>query len=401
MWRLIGRAARRLWQDAAPTSGPVAEPSPADEPPGASPSVAPVSASPTGSGRADPLRAVGLDWRDVWRIAAALALALALAVLLLATLAVLFRPLLLLFLAVVLATTLEPLVARLERRMRRSFAVVLVFLVLLAVLVGAGWLIVPPIVEQARVVVEDAPGLVERAQGTLDRFGADQAQIGDRLRSAVGGFGGVLASLPLRVVSAATELLLVVAMAVYWLIAAPALRRFALSLVPPARRAEASEVLREVGRTMGGYFRGAMLDGLIMGALVYVGLRLLGSDYALVLALLVVIGELVPIVGPIAASVPAIAVALLDSPAQALKVGIFYLVIQQIESNLVEPNIMSKQTEMPPLLVLFALLAGGAVAGILGAVVAIPLAGALRVLVIRVIAPAVRQWSGAAVGNRQ
>jgi hypothetical protein len=90
--------------------------------------------------------------------------------------------------------------------------------------------------------------------------------------------------------------------------------------------------------------------------------------------------------------------ALLDPPVQAPNVAIFYVIVQQIESNIVEPNIMARRTDMPPLLVLFALLAGGLVAGVLGAIIAIPLAGALRILVLRVVAPAVRRWTGVAGG---
>ncbi len=113
------------------------------------------------------------------------------------------------------------------------------------------------------------------------------------------------------------------------------------------------------------------------------------------LALLAALGEFVPVVGPIAASVPAIVIALLDSPLKALLVLAFYAVVQLAESYLLLPNVMRTQSDIPPLLVLFALAAGGAIGGILGALVAIPLAGAIQVLVVRVLAPTVRRWTGA------
>jgi len=101
------------------------------------------------------------------------------------------------------------------------------------------------------------------------------------------------------------------------------------------------------------------------------------------------------VVGPIFAAIPAIAIALVDSPQQAIIVTIFFIALQQLESNLLVPFIMRQQADVPPLLSLFALLAGSALGGLLGAIIAIPLAGALRVLVVQVLAPAERAWSGA------
>ncbi len=92
-------------------------------------------------------------------------------------------------------------------------------------------------------------------------------------------------------------------------------------------------------------------------------------------------------------------IALLDSPQQAIVVTIFFIALQQLESNLLVPFIMRHQADVPPLLSLIALLSGSALGGFVGALIAIPLAGALRVLVVRVIAPAEREWSGADTGQ--
>jgi len=150
-----------------------------------------------------------------------------------------------------------------------------------------------------------------------------------------------------------------------------------------------------MGQTMGGYVRATGINGVIIGAMTYVGLLVIGVEYTLVLAVLAGLGEFLPVVGPIFAAIPAIAIALIESPQQAIVVTIFYIALQQLESNLLVPFIMRQQADVPPLLSLFALLAGSALGGLLGAIVAIPLAGALRVLVVRVLAPAEREWSGA------
>ena len=313
------------------------------------------------------------------------ALALAAAFGLLEFIQLVSRPLALLLAAIVIAVTLAPAVAWLERRLPRALAIGLVYLLLLLILGLVGWLVVPLVLDQARTLATNVPALIERARGWLDRF--------DRLDQV--GLIGTLVALPLAIVSSATELLLVLAMSAYWLLAMPALRRFALSLFPTRHHERADTTLGAMGSTMGGYVRSVLIDSAIIGALVYAGLGVIGVEYPLVLALIAGLSEVVPIVGPILGAIPAVGIALLDSPTQALIVLAFFVVVQQVESNLLTPYIMRRQTDIPPILTLFALIAGSAVGGILYALIAIPLAGALRVLVLRVVAPAVRGWSGA------
>lgn len=141
---------------------------------------------------------------------------------------------------------------------------------------------------------------------------------------------------------------------------------------------------------MGGYLRGAAINGVIIGILTWIALVGVGLDYALPLAGLAAVGELVPYVGPLLAAIPGIAVGILESPTQAVTVAIVYLVLQQIEGHLVTPLVMRGQTHAPPGLVVFSLAAGFTVLGVLGALTAIPIAAALRLLVLRVAAPRLR-----------
>ena len=331
-----------------------------------------------------------------WRGVALGALSLALALGLLAAIWLLARPLALLLAAIVIAQALSPAVGWLERRLPRPVAIGLVYLALLLVLAALVGLVVPSLVSQAQELIDNGPRLLERGRAWLDRW----RWLGvDRLTGALGSNSGqtgtALVTVPVKVLASAVELILILAMSAYWLAAMPRLHRFALSLVPEGRRPRAAALLHEVGHTMGGYVRGVAIDALVVGLAVSLGLTLIGVDYPLVLALIAALGEFVPVVGPIAASVPAIVIALLDSPFKALLVLAFYAVVQLAESYLLLPNVMRTQSDIPPLLVLFALAAGGAIGGILGALVAIPLAGAIQVLVVRVLAPSVRRWTGA------
>ncbi len=326
----------------------------------------------------------GDRWRGTLIVAAALALALEL----LAAVWLLARPLALLLAAIVIADALSPPVAWLERRMPRPLAIGVVYLAALLIAAGLGLLGAPPLLDQARTLVDNGPELLERGRAFLDRF----PQAREAAESRAEQLGGALVGLPLALLSALAEILLVAVLSAYWLLAAPALRRFTLSLFPAGRRGRAGATLERMGHAMGGYIRGVVIDALVVGAVVALGLLLIGVDFALVLALLAGVGE----VFPIAAAVPAIAIAALDSPVKALIVLAFYVVVQQLEGYVLLPNVMRAQSDIPSLLVLFAFAAGATVGGILGALVAIPLAGALRVLVVEVVAPAIRAWSGAA-----
>ncbi len=331
-----------------------------------------------------------------WRIAVIGAGALFLALALAGFMVLTARALALLFIAIVIAEALMPLVRRVDRFLPRGAAVFTVYLSLLAVIAGGIWLMVPQLVSQGEEIVAEVPKLVESGERLLEDLGGDSEDaLLNALQTVLGGLGDVLVNVPMTVVSSVTQVVLVFFMSAYWLISRPHLHRFVQSLVPQESRASMDDVLGELGATVGGYVRGEVIAGAIIGILTYVGLLVLDVRFALVLALLAALGELIPVIGPIVTAIPAIGVALLDSPTQALIVTGFYLVLQQVESNLVIPNVMSSQADIPPLLVIVSLFGGGAIGGILGAIVAIPMAGAVKVLATRVAAPAIRRWTGA------
>ena len=332
-----------------------------------------------------------------WRIVPPLAAALALGLGLLASVRYLARPLAVLILAITIGEALEPLVTRLQRHMRRGFAIALVYagLVMLAGL--GGWLVVPELVTQAREIGENQlPAWIDRGQAFIDRW--DPGGGGTVRRAAterLGAMSGGLLTLPIKAFTVAIEIILVVFLSAYWLLGGPAVRGFVLSLVSPASRDRTAAVLQEMGDAMGGYVRGAAISAVIMGVLAWLGLLLIGLDYALALGALTTLGEPIPYVGPILVGGVVVLVALAESPAKAALALALYTVLQQFESNFVAPNILSRATRTSQALVIFALVAGAAIGGLLGALVAIPLAGATQVLVIRVIAPAVRRRTGA------
>ena len=332
-----------------------------------------------------------MTWRSTLPAAAALVLGLGL----LFSVRLVARPLAYLVLAIAIAEALAPLVDRLAHRLPRSLAIAVVYLVLLALFGIIGWLTVPTIIAQGQELVARTPELIARVEQWIER---GERVTGGQLAAVLAvpsGLGPFLVSLPLRIFAAIVNVLLVVFLSIYWLVGSPALARFALSLLPEHRHAAATGVFHEMGQAMGGYVRGVAINAVVMGALAWVGFTLLGVDYALVLGMITMLGEPVPIIGPLVAGIPVIAIAFLQSPTTALVALGFYVVLQQVESQLLAPNIMRRQTDVPQTLVIFAVVAGGAIGGLLGVLVAIPLAAALRVLVMRVVVPVVRRWTGA------
>ena len=343
------------------------------------------------------------EWQPRWWLLAvsALAVGLILGLGALVTLDALARPILLFILGLTTAATLAPAVHWLSKHMPRVLAVVLVYLALTAFLVGIGVLISPPLLQQAQQVSDSAPALFDRLQdfsgslpGSVGLENSNGTLLG-MLTSALGNFGSSLLSLPLQISTYIFEIILVVFVSIYLLIEAPGIRRFLSSLLPPENADGFNTVLDDMLDAMGGYLRGSALNGLIVGILTYIGLLVIGVDYPLVLAVLAGLLELIPTIGPILSAIPIVLVALSNSPTTALIALAFVVVLQQVENNLLVPNIMKRATDVSPLVTILALFAGATLGGLLGALAAIPIVAALRVLLREVVAPRIRFWTGA------
>lgn len=302
------------------------------------------------------------------------------------------RPLALLVLGIALAEALAPVVAWLNRWIPRLLAILLVYLLVLLFFIGIGWVVIPTVANQIQQAAGQIPALLDSLQNWLNNFGiVNGMDLLQRITDQITSVTTALLAVPFAILSSIFDILLVFVVSIYWLIEAPSLNHFVLSLFSDERRGRADEVLSSMGQAMGGYVRGIMIDAVIVAILTYVGLQLIGIRFALVLAILTGILEIIPFIGPIIAGAIMVLVALLQSATSALIVLIFVVVLQQIENHVLVPNIMRSQTDVSPLLVVIALFAGAAIGGLLGALVAVPLAAALRVFVREVLAPTIRR----------
>jgi predicted PurR-regulated permease PerM len=345
------------------------------------------------SGSIDGHRVKRYSW---WWVVSALAVGLILGIGFLAVFNMIARPLALIILAIAIATALNPIVDRLDRRIPRVLAAILVYLILLLILVGIAWLIVPTLFAQATSLINNLPGLIDEVQEFLENVTfINVDEIFETAFDQIGTFAIALIALPLNAASYLIDILLILFVALYWIILTPQIKTFFLSLFPIDRRNRLESVLDRMGGAMGGYVRGVAIDGLIIAVLTTIGLTIIGVEFAMVLGIVAGMLEIIPVVGPFIGGFLILSTALAQDPSLVLPTLIFVLILQQVESNILVPNIMKTQTEISPLLVLLAVFIGSTIGGLIGALAAIPLVAALRVLIRYMIAPAIRVSTGA------
>jgi predicted PurR-regulated permease PerM len=300
-----------------------------------------------------------------------------------------------LLMAVILAQAVAPFVKVLQgSRFSRTAAVIMAYLIIALFLVVIAALLMPSLVHQVQVLVDNLPILFERLQVFLSVFfPLSQTEIPQQFEDAISQITANLTSLlpslllfPLQVSSIIVAALLVLVLSLYWLLASQQIRKYIIFyVVAPEDQDEVEEILAEMERRVGGWVRGQVILSLSIGIMTFIALSLLGMPYSLLLSIWAAITELIPIAGPIIGAVPAVIVAFLISPFQALLVIIAYIIIQQLENHLLVPNVMSREVGLHPLVVILALLIGGELLGLIGAILAVPIAAALQVLVTHLV----------------
>lgn len=308
-------------------------------------------------------------------------------------------------LAVILAAGMKPLVDRLtHRELRRQgwwtpprgLVVLLVYVVTIILVVTAGGLILQVVIVEIQNLINAtpvyAPRLVTYVNDLLDLIPGGREMITDfdlasQMSGLVSRFFGVFSQAlvvfqyALGLFSGLLDVLMILLLALYITTDGPMIGRYLRAFLPPDRHSQASRVTSRIFVRLGGWVSGQILLCVIIGVVSWVGLTLIGVPYAVVLALVAGIMEAVPNVGPIIAAVPAVIVAALYSPFKALLVIGLYLLIQQLENYVIVPRVMSKAVELHPLAVLLALMIGGELMGVLGAVLSVPVAAAISVIV--------------------
>ncbi|MDI3339219.1 MAG: AI-2E family transporter [Sphaerobacter sp.] len=306
--------------------------------------------------------------------------------------------LLILFISLLFAAAVARPASQLERlRIPRGIAAVIVYLVAFGVVVGIGWFVLPPLFAQVATLVDDLPRYVDRYQSlrvTYERlrqqypelapFEAQVTAAGARL---LAGVGQRLTELPSDLFGVFLDLLSVFIISMLLVTTRERILAFILSLTHPAHRATTERVLRQMWERIGYYVRAKLIVMAIIGALTYVALRLIGLPYAVLLAIVVALGEIIPRIGPWLARIPLLVIAAFEGLTTFGIVLAVSVLLENAKGYFISPWVEGDQLDIHPLLVFIAVLVGASLLGVAGAFVAVPAAAMLQVLCEEVIFP--------------
>jgi predicted PurR-regulated permease PerM len=305
--------------------------------------------------------------------------------------------------ALLIALALQPAVAWLTRhRIRRGWAVATVFIVVMGLVVAMVATLVPMVTEQARELAARAPELIERVEesrlvGWADR----QFRVLDRVQAAIGELLGDVAQPALAVAKGVlgglAGVVTVVVLAVFMLLFGDEVIAKSLQWVAPDRRENYVRLLRRMRRVVGGYVAGTLVVAGIGGVVMGTTLALLGVPYFLPLGLTMMVLGIIPFLGSALGAVLLVGMAFASSGLYpGLITAVVYLVYQQVENELLQPLVQRRTLRMNPLIITLALLAGTGLAGVLGALLALPIAGAIQVLLQDALERRQARWGGTA-----
>lgn len=293
------------------------------------------------------------------------------------------------FIAWVLTSAITPLVDKMnQKRIPRWLAIIFIYFILIGVIALAIYLVIPPIITQINQLSTNFPDFYQKVADFFAsaEIAAENAGIMNSIQSGLESLsasasnlsGGILSTLA-SIFGGFISFLAVLVITFYMTMEEDGMKKFIKSVLPLKYQPYFISKTRRVQHKMGMWLRGQLVLSLIIGVLSYVGLLILKVDYALILALLVAVMEFIPYVGPILGGIPAVFIALTQSPLKAVLVLILYLIIQQLENSVISPKVMQKAVGLNPIMVIVSLLIGAKLFGFVGVLLAVPVATIISV----------------------
>jgi predicted PurR-regulated permease PerM len=316
--------------------------------------------------------------------------------------------LLILFVSILFAAALTGPTEWLHARLRlpRGLAAVLIYVAVFAVLVGLGWLVVPPLFGQVAEFADRAPEYADRYQGireaytnlradfpALPPFDEQMSRLGNAILDRA---GDRATALPADLFGLFLDMLSVFVISLLLVTSRARIRGFVLSLVQPGRRDDVASILDRIWARIGVYLRAKAIVMTIVGVLMYLALIAIGVPFAVPLAIVVAFGELIPRAGPWLARIPLLAIAALDSPRAFVLTLVASVLIENLKGYVISPVVEGDQLDIHPLVVFVAVLVGASLGGPAGAFVAVPAAAIVDIVVREIVVP----WRQAQLSGR-
>jgi predicted PurR-regulated permease PerM len=289
----------------------------------------------------------------------------------------------LVFIVLILVSTFSPVIKSWQQTIGRLASIFLLVLLVVASLVGVFYIIIPPLVNQISELALSLPDYIANTNFSTLRNYTPEIKSGlQSLSSNLGSVTSNIYTFTAGLIGGVFTLLMIFVLTFYILLDEDDVKRFVISIFAPEYKETAVSVINKIASKIGSWFRGQLLLGLVIFVIDYIGLLIIGIPYALVLALIAGILEIVPTVGPIIAGITAALFALTVSPWKALFVLIYYFAVQLVENNVLVPKIMQKAVGISPAVIIIAILIGAKLMGVVGAILAIPLAASVSVLIL-------------------
>ncbi|KKW25514.1 MAG: hypothetical protein VE99_C0001G0151 [candidate division Kazan bacterium GW2011_GWC1_52_13] len=300
------------------------------------------------------------------------------------------------FVSLILASALSPTIDRMAKSgIPRALTVLVWYLLIIALFGVMIYFILPPVITQLRQLAEQFPvyfASLENIMRNIKEFGIqthlldDSQQNLNALSNFLNSFTSNIFNTTRGFISGFVALLTVFVLTLYLLLDENGIKKFFVALLPIKQKNQIVTIANKVGLGLGAWLRGQILLGIIVGMVVYVGLYFLHIPYALTLALLAGILEIIPVIGPIISAIPAILIALTLSPTTALLVTVFYILVQELENKLLVPKVMQLTVGLHPVTIIIVLLIGAKLMGILGILLAVPVTTMVYIIL--------REWAG-------
>jgi predicted PurR-regulated permease PerM len=298
--------------------------------------------------------------------------------------------LLAILITIIIAIPLSAFASRLERlHVPRVLAALLGLLIALAVIGGVLALVIPPFVSQVNHFIDQLPKIVHDIEHEIEKLtGAKPREVGASVQKFVRGYTdhpgkliGPATSIGRSLAAVVGSVIVVVLTALFISIRPEPLVGGALRLFPPDRRGHALHVMRRLRTAWLGWMTGVVISMVVLGTLFYLGMLIVGLHFAVVFAVISALAVVVPYFGALASGIPPVLYALTISPGKALAVLAVYLIVHQIEGNIVAPLVMARTARLHPALIAIGVVISGALFGVLGLIIAVPLISLALILV--------------------
>lgn len=288
------------------------------------------------------------------------------------------------FVVLIIVAALSPIVEKMSQYIPRALAILIIYIVILGLIAGAISLLIPPLITQIQNLARELPyfawSILPHGINVTDIIGIGQKSLTDAA-SQIGNFSSQIYSTTLGFFEALIAGFTVIVLSFYLLLEEHSARKLLMSFAPLEQKGRYSQILHLIGQKIGAWLRGQLVVGLVVGLVDGIGLLIIGIPYALTLGIFAGITELIPYIGPIIGAIPGVLIAFLISPLKGLIALALYVLVQQLESNFLVPKIMQRAVGLSPVIIILALLIGAKLAGIVGVMLAIPVAAVILVIV--------------------